>query len=111
MRPSFPAFRKSDQWIFSPSSAILMLATMLILLVTPACTFLPQTTHRSHHRNFLQVFRLSSDIESAPLQSDTLDEVKADLVRCCTRPSKPLLAEVQNLVRELEDVAEQVHAY
>ena len=38
----------------------------------------------------------------------TLDDLKTDLVRCCTRTSKPLLDEVRGLVRELEEKAEMV---
>ena len=47
-----------------------------------------------------------SDVSST---ESTLEELKADLVRACTRDTgKPLLDEVQSLVRDLEDKAEQL---
>jgi hypothetical protein len=39
-----------------------------------------------------------------------LEKVKAALVTCCTNEKKPTLIEVQNLVSELEDVADQIGA-
>ena len=38
----------------------------------------------------------------------TLNELKADLVRACTKDEKPSLTEVQGLVRDLEEKAEMV---
>lgn len=46
-----------------------------------------------------------SDVSSA---DQSLDDLKADLVSVCTRSNKPTLTEVQTVVRELEDKAEQV---
>lgn len=40
--------------------------------------------------------------------SDDIRRLKADLVSCCSRPPKPSVDEVNNIVRELETVAEQV---
>ena len=47
-----------------------------------------------------------SDVTSAGDQ--TLEELKSDLVSICTRSNKPTLDEVKDVVRELEDKAEQV---
>ena len=88
------------------ASPILVVAPVLLLqlLAAPVWSFLPQVPLRfSHHA--LQMS--SAEETTATAQNDELDRVKEDLVRCCTRPNKPLLAEVQGLVRELEDVAEQ----
>jgi len=46
-----------------------------------------------------------SDVSSASL---TLVDLKADLVRVCTKDSKPSLKDVQALVRDLEEKAEMV---
>lgn len=47
-----------------------------------------------------------SDVGSS--SSLSLDTLKDDLVRTCNRSSKPLLAEVRAIVRDLEDKAEEV---
>jgi hypothetical protein len=56
--------------------------------------------------------RLASLGSSAPSDTGTfdltVDDIKTDLVRCCTRQSKPLLDEVKRLVQELEEKAELV---
>ena len=46
-----------------------------------------------------------SDVSSTDL---TIDDLKSDLVRVCTRQPKPSLDDVKSAVRELEDRAEQV---
>mmetsp|Transcript_7750 Transcript_7750/g.11147 ORF Transcript_7750/g.11147 Transcript_7750/m.11147 type:complete len:300 (+) Transcript_7750:97-996(+) len=46
--------------------------------------------------------------EAPPSSStkDDLDELKADLFRCCDRSTKPLVDEVKMIVRDVEDMAE-----
>ena len=57
-----------------------------------------------------QQFRLYSSVPSDVVGLDlSLDDIKADLVRACTRSSKPSLSEVRSMVGELEDKAEQVN--
>ena len=57
-----------------------------------------------------QQFRLFSSVPSDVVGLDlSLDDIKADLVRACTRSSKPSLSEVRSMVGELEDKAEQVN--
>lgn len=78
----------------------------LFLLATPAWSFLPAATGGSRHTQ-----RFLSDEESPTIPAASianLEQIKEDLVRCCTRSSKPLLDEVQTLVRELEEVADQI---
>ena len=53
----------------------------------------------------LRSSKLPSDVVASTL---SLDDLKTDLVRCCTRKSKPLLDEVRSLVRDLEEKAELV---
>jgi len=56
-----------------------------------------------------QQFRLFSSVPSDVVGLDlSLDDIKADLVRACTRSSKPSLSEVRSMVGELEDKAEQL---
>jgi hypothetical protein len=62
---------------------------------------LPQQQNRLAH--------LGSSAPSDTAASDlTVDDMKSDLVRCCTRQYKPLLDEVKSLVQELEEKAELV---
>jgi len=64
------------------------------------------STH-SHTRNSAQVFSSApSDLDSS--SSRTLDDLKDDLFRTCSRSNKPLLDEVRTIVRELEEKAEDV---
>lgn len=76
---------------------------VLGLVLTTSASAFSATRTTSHDT------RLFSSIPSDVVTSDlTVDDLKADLVRTCTRSSKPLLDEVRSLVRELEDKAEQV---
>jgi hypothetical protein len=78
--------------------------------------FAPQAQHQYRHQpSFHITSKFTSQLASSSAPSDvssseaTLEELKADLVRACTRDSgKPLLDEIQSLVRDLEDKAEQV---
>lgn len=72
------------------------------LLAGVAMGFVPQGTIQRKIPLFSSV---PSDTSSMSL---TLDELKADLVRACTKDEKPSLTEVQGLVRDLEDKAEMV---
>ena len=49
-----------------------------------------------------------SDVSTYSSSSRSLDEIKAELVQTCNRPSKPLLEEIRTIVRELEEKAEMV---
>jgi len=49
---------------------------------------------------------IPSDVSTTP--SLTLADMKADLVRACTKEDKPGLSEIKTLVRDLEDKAEMV---
>lgn len=51
------------------------------------------------------------DVEDPPVPEVSaagLEQIKEDLVRVCTRANKPLADEVQNLVQDLEEMAEQI---
>jgi hypothetical protein len=76
------------------------------LVVAPASAF-SVNNRRSATTSRTQLFSAAPpDVGSSP--SLSLDDLKADLVRTCTRSSKPLLDEVRTIVRELEDKAEMV---
>jgi hypothetical protein len=45
---------------------------------------------------------------STIITDERLDQLKADLVRCCTRSPKPSVQEVRSLVEKLEAAGEQV---
>lgn len=79
------------------------------LVVAPASAF-SVNSRRSAITSMTQLFSAApSDVGSSPSFSlDSLDSLKADLVRTCNRSSKPLLDEVRAIVRELEDKAEMV---
>jgi hypothetical protein len=54
-----------------------------------------------------------SDEEGPPIPESSLaglEKIKAELVTCCKKEEKPSLLEVQNLVSELESVADQIGA-
>lgn len=90
-------------------------ATLLFLAAQPTggFAFSPSSLKSSQEiktQRFLSDSIPSDDeAPSAPDSTEAgLEQIKDDLVRCCTRSNKPLLDEVQGLVQELEDVAEQV---
>lgn len=75
--------------------------------------------HAHHARSFklqnLSSFSSGIEEEWIPNKSETsssalneLERCKSDLIRCCTRATKPLLDEVRAIVRDLEDLGEQV---
>jgi hypothetical protein len=93
-------------------SALLLVVQNVEALVTP---FAPSAVGRSSSSfQFAKstttettILKLSSQpSDSRSLDRLTLDELKIDLVRCCTRSSKPLLDEVRSLVSDLEEKAE-----
>jgi hypothetical protein len=54
---------------------------------------------------------LSSQPSDSSSSDVSLDDIKTDLVRICSRPTKPTLNEVRSIVRDLEELAEQVCLY
>ena len=77
----------------------------LMLAVSSAVAFTTFSLPKQQHR----LAPLGSSAPSDTGTSDlTVDDIKTDLVRCCTRQSKPLLDEVKRLVQELEEKAELV---
>lgn len=67
-----------------------------------ATAFAPQGTTLKETTLFSSV---PSDVSSASL---SLTDLKADLVRACTKEEKPPMSTIQTLVRDLEDKAEMV---
>jgi hypothetical protein len=51
---------------------------------------------------------LSSQPSDSSSRDVSLDDIKTDLVRICSRPTKPSPNEVRSIVRDLEELAEQV---
>ena len=85
------------------------------LILTSICTsfgltlaFVPERTiNKAGAAYATSLFSsVPSDVSSAP--SLTLNDIKADLVRACTKSEKPSVDEIKMLVRDLEDKAEQV---
>ena len=84
----------------------------LLMWSAPALVwgFAPSVPGRQKTERFLSD-SIPSDEEAPVIPEATsagLEQIKDDLVRCCTRATKPLLDEVQNLVQDLEEMAEQV---
>lgn len=77
-------------------------ATVTSLWAGVSMAFSPQGTSPSTTTLFSSV---PSDVSSMSL---SLTDLKADLVRACTKEEKPSLSTIQTLVRELEDKAEMV---
>ena len=77
---------------------------------TTATTTTTTTTTGHTTRTSTQVLFSSapSDLDSSSSSSRTLDDMKDDLFRTCSRSTKPLLDEVRSIVRELEEKAEDV---
>ena len=71
-------------------------------LLGVSTAFAPQGTSNRETALFSSV---PSDVSSTSL---TLTDLKADLVRACTKEEKPALSTIQTLVRDLEDKAEMV---
>ncbi|KAG7355269.1 plastid lipid-associated PAP/fibrillin family protein [Nitzschia inconspicua] len=73
-----------------------------------------QQQHHNHHHRVLYS-SVPSDVSSSPYE--TLDDIKADLLRTCkgtttdsnnNNNNKPSLANIQDLVSQLEDMGEQM---
>jgi hypothetical protein len=73
------------------------------LLWSTATSFV-LTAPKSPIRSFLK----STETSDATPSVETLDQIKADLVRTCSRVPKPEAIEVNRMVQELENVAEQL---
>jgi hypothetical protein len=79
----------------------------IFLLVGDATAFAPQRTANTSPSTKIPLFSsIPSDVSTTP--SLTLADMKADLVRACTKEDKPGLSEIKTLVRDLEDKAEMV---
>jgi hypothetical protein len=98
-------------------TSFLLVAVFLLSLSSSAWAFLASFTTanigvlRSTTTVFDTPTYLSSSVPSdvsTTAADSTLDDLKSDLVRACTRTSKPLLDEIQILVRDLEDKAELI---
>ncbi|CAJ1953664.1 unnamed protein product [Cylindrotheca closterium] len=89
-----------------------MLASFIYttILAAGAIDAFSTNTASSHIRTSTPVVFSSapSDLDSSSSSSRTLDDIKDDLIRTCSRSSKPLLDEVRTIVRELEEKAEDV---
>ena len=103
------------KWSFLPGAALLLLQ---LLLCHNVWSFVPTFTHvsvatqkplRRHYNLFMS--EIPSDEESpvvSPASEERLEQIKEDLVSCCTQPTKPSAQEVQRIVQELEETAEQI---
>ncbi|CAB9523925.1 PAP_fibrillin [Seminavis robusta] len=89
-----------------------LIAVLVILCqVLPASSFLASPGSSPAVIRFMS--EVPSDEESPPIPEASLaglESVKADLVSLCSKDPKPSLQEVQRMVRELEEVAEQIGA-
>ena len=69
----------------------------------------PQKLLRRNNNLFMS--EIPSDEESpdtSPASEDRLEQIKEGLVSCCTRSTKPSVEEVQRIIQELEETAEQI---
>ena len=75
-------------------------------VVTPTILAFQQGTRTTAALSTTSLFSTApSDVSNT---DQSLNDLKADLVSVCTRSNKPTLAEVQTVVRDLEEKAEQV---
>jgi hypothetical protein len=82
--------------------------TSILAFVGVATAFAPQqrTANTSPSTNIPLFSSVPSDVSTTP--SLSLSDLKADLVRACTKEEKPALSSIKTLVRDLEDKAEMV---
>lgn len=86
----------------------LSFTTSILSFVGVATAFAPQqrTANTSPSTNIPLFSSVPSDVSTTP--SLSLSDLKADLVRACTKEEKPALSSIKTLVRDLEDKAEMV---
>eukprot|EP00980_Cylindrotheca_fusiformis_P024112 scaffold11532_cov119-Cylindrotheca_fusiformis.AAC.4 len=75
-------------------------------LAVPGAAF--STNHRAASAANTKLLFSADPSDTGSFPSVTLDALKDDLVRTCSRSSKPLLDEVRGIVKELEEKAEEV---
>ena len=101
------------------SRSLLLGAAVLLQLLSQQSvwSFVPApVSHwlaRQQQQQQLFMSEIPSDEESpyasmTPASEASLEQIKQDLVNCCTRSTKPSVDEVQRIVQELEEMAEQV---
>lgn len=94
-----------------PSFVTMMMSRSPLLYLVLACALvsLCQSFTPALQINALRVHKLSIiESEPLPLTESDLDDIKADLVKCCKKIPKPGLEEVTSHVQEVESLGEQV---
>lgn len=100
--------------IESSQSFLLLGAAVLVQVLSchSVWSFAPATTTtQQRQRQKLFLSDIPSDEESpaiSPASEERLEQIKEGLVSVCTRANKPSADEVQRIVQELEETAEQV---
>jgi len=93
----------------------LLLSHRLVWSFTPSLTTITSLAPSSQQQQaVLFMSEAPSDVADSPMSTtvseESLQNLKGRLVKCCTQTNKPPLWEVQRLVQELEEMAEQVSA-
>ena len=88
-----------------------LLSSHSVWSFAPAVTSRSSATTQRVQRPKLFLSEIPFDEESpaiSPASEERLEQIKEGLVSCCTRATKPSADEVQRIVQELEEMAEQV---